>query len=67
MYILAFPYIDTSLFTKTENIRLLIVQVYVDDIIFESPNEKMYEDLSNLMQSELEIKIRNFICKKNQL
>ncbi|GAU48601.1 hypothetical protein TSUD_179830 [Trifolium subterraneum] len=47
--------IDTTLFTKNENHNLLIVQVYVDGIIFGATNEKMCEDFSNLMQSEFEM------------
>ncbi|GAU46301.1 hypothetical protein TSUD_283270, partial [Trifolium subterraneum] len=47
--------IDTTLFTKNEKHNLLIVQVYVDDIIFGATNEKMCEDFSNLMQSEFEM------------
>lgn len=33
--------INTTLFTKTKNDDLLIVQIYVDDIIFGSTNENM--------------------------
>ena len=46
--------IDTTLFRKTHNSDLLIVQVYVDDIIFCATKEKMCEEFSNLMQSEFE-------------
>ncbi|KAK2428124.1 putative mitochondrial protein [Trifolium repens] len=49
--------IDTTLFIKTNKQDLLIVQVYVDDIIFGATNEKMCEEFSNLMQSELEMSI----------
>ena len=42
-------------FRKIHNQDLLIVQVYVDNIIFGSTNEKMFEDFSNLMQSEFEM------------
>lgn len=38
-----------TLFRKTINSELLVVQVYVDDIIFGSTKEKMCEDFSNLM------------------
>ncbi|KAK2388390.1 putative mitochondrial protein [Trifolium repens] len=47
--------IDTTLFRKTHKHDLLIVQVYVDDIIFGATNEKMCEEFSNLMQSEFEM------------
>ncbi|CAJ2668748.1 unnamed protein product [Trifolium pratense] len=47
--------IDTTLFTKIDKLDLLIVQVYVDDIIFGSTNEKLCEDFSHLMQNEFEM------------
>jgi transposase InsO family protein len=47
--------IDTTLFRKLDKNDLLIVQVYVDDIIFGATNEKMCEEFSNLMQSEFEM------------
>ena len=40
---------------KTHNSDLLIVQVYVDDIIFGATKGKMCEEFSNLMQSEFEM------------
>ena len=48
-------HIDTTLFRKIQNQDLLIFQVYVDDIILGSTNEKICEDFSNLMQSEFEM------------
>jgi len=47
--------IDTTLFRKTLNSDLLIIQVYVDDIIFGATKEKMCEEFSNLMQKEFEM------------
>ena len=47
--------IDTTLFRKNDKSNFLIVQIYVDDIIFGSTNEKMCEDFSGLMQSEFEM------------
>jgi hypothetical protein len=47
--------IDTTLFTKTKNDDLLIVQIYVDDIIFGSTNENMCSEFSNIMQKEFEM------------
>ena len=46
---------DTTLFRKTYNSDLLIVQVYVDDIIFSATKVKMCQEFSNLMQSEFEM------------
>ena len=47
--------IDTTLFRKDDKTDFLIVQIYVDDIIFGSTNEKMCEEFSGLMQSEFEM------------
>ncbi|XP_045809814.1 uncharacterized protein LOC123904167 [Trifolium pratense] len=47
--------IDTTLFKKIDKHDLLIVQVYVDDIIFGATNEKLCEEFSELMQSEFEM------------
>jgi len=46
--------IDTSHFRKDDKTKILIVQIYVDDIIFGSTNEKTCDDFSSLMQSEFE-------------
>jgi len=47
--------IDTTLFRKDDKSNFLIVQIYVDDIIFGSTNEKMCEEFSSLMQCEFEM------------
>ena len=47
--------IDTTLLRKDNKTNFLIVQIYVDDIIFGSTNEKMCDDFSNLMQSDFEM------------
>ena len=47
--------VDTTLFTKSLNHDILIVQVYVDDIIFGSTNENLCKDFSKLMQGEFEM------------
>ena len=47
--------IDTTLFTKIKNDDLLIVQIYVDDIIFGSTNENMCSEFSKIMQKEFEM------------
>ena len=41
----------TLLFIKVKN-DLLLIQIYVDDIIFGSTNKKLYEKFSALMQSK---------------
>jgi hypothetical protein len=47
--------IDTTLFIKTENLDMLIVQIYVDDIIFGATNESLCKDFSERMQGEFEM------------
>jgi len=46
---------DTTLFTKKRDGSLLVVQIYVDDIIFGSPNAALAEEFSSLMSSEFEM------------
>jgi len=48
-------YIDNSLFLKTNGKDLLIVQVYVDDIIFGSTNSMMTQEFVKLMSGEFEM------------
>ncbi|XP_075083555.1 uncharacterized protein LOC142167290 [Nicotiana tabacum] len=47
--------IDNTLFLKKRGRNLLIVQVYVDDIIFGATNDSMYEEFARLMGSEFEM------------
>ena len=49
--------IDTTLFIKTKNEDMLIVQIYVDDIIFGATNESLCEEFGKNMQGEFEINI----------
>jgi len=62
--------IDTTLFTKTNQFDILIVQVCVDNIFFGSTNKKMCKDFLNLMQNEFEIsmmdELRYFFWIGNQ-
>ena len=46
---------DQTLFIKKENGELIVTQVYVDDIIFESTNDELAHDFSKLMQAEFEM------------
>jgi len=46
--------VDTTLFMKTLEKDILIVQVYVDDIIFRSTNASLCKEFSMLMQEEFE-------------
>ena len=49
--------VDTTLFIKKSNHNLLIVQIYVDDIIFGANNHCLCEEFSKLMQGEFEMSI----------
>ncbi|XP_070056495.1 uncharacterized protein [Nicotiana tomentosiformis] len=46
--------IDNTLFLKKRGKNLLIVQVYVDDIIFGATNDSLCEEFAKLMGSEFE-------------
>ncbi|KAL3520041.1 hypothetical protein ACH5RR_018190 [Cinchona calisaya] len=47
--------VDNTLFTKTNLNGLLIVQIYVDDIIFGATNESLCKEFSCLMQTKFEM------------
>ena len=47
--------VDTTLFRKDLDKDFIIVQIYVDDIIFGAINESLCKDFSDLMQSEFEM------------
>ena len=50
--------VDTTLFTRTNNCGdLLIVQIYVDGIIFCSSNTLLYDEFAFIMQKEFEMSI----------
>ena len=49
--------IDTTLSTKEKDNDLLIVQNYVDDIIFGSTNESLCEEFFNVMKGEFEMSL----------
>jgi hypothetical protein len=46
---------DCTLFTKTCNGDLFVCQIYVDDIIFYSTNQKSYEEFSRVMKQKFEL------------
>ena len=48
---------NRKLYTKTENDKLLIIVVYVDDIIFGSNEESMSQKISSVMQQEFEMSL----------
>ena len=47
--------VDKTLFIKKQKHDILIVQIYVDDIIFGSTNEDMCKNFSKLMSTEFEM------------
>jgi len=47
--------VDNTLFLKTKEKHLLIVQVYGDDIIFGATHENLCNEFSKMMKSEFEM------------
>jgi len=47
--------VDTTLFIRTLEKDILVVQIYVDDIIFGSTNASLCKEFSKLMQDEFEM------------
>ena len=47
--------VDKTLFLKSKGTNLLIVQIYVDDIIFGATNESLCQEFANLMSKEFEM------------
>ena len=47
--------IDTSLFIKSKDNDMLIVQIYVDDIIFGATNVSLYEEFAKFLHNEFEM------------
>ena len=47
--------VDTTLFTKHVNSDILIVQIYVDDIIFGSITEKLCKEFESCIKREFEM------------
>ncbi|KAK1434274.1 hypothetical protein QVD17_00010 [Tagetes erecta] len=54
--------IDMTLFKKEVNGELLIVQVYVDDIIFGSTNEGLCREFEKVMMDRFEMTIMGEMC-----
>ncbi|GJS09671.1 retrovirus-related pol polyprotein from transposon TNT 1-94 [Tanacetum coccineum] len=47
--------VDNTLFTKKRSLNLIIVQIYVDDIIFGSTCQDMCDDFAKIMHDEFEM------------
>ena len=46
---------DTTLFIKNTDTDMIIVQIYVDDIIFGATNPNLCKEFKYLMQGEFEM------------
>ncbi|GJX03403.1 retrovirus-related pol polyprotein from transposon TNT 1-94 [Tanacetum coccineum] len=49
--------VDNTIFTKNKDSNLIIVQIYVDDIIFGSTCQEMCDDFAKIMHDEFEMSI----------
>ncbi|GJS37500.1 retrovirus-related pol polyprotein from transposon TNT 1-94 [Tanacetum coccineum] len=47
--------VDNTLFTKKKETNLIIIQIYVDDIIFGSTYQEMCDDFTKIMHDEFEM------------
>nr|KAJ0204837.1 hypothetical protein LSAT_V11C500258600 [Lactuca sativa] len=47
--------IDNTLFIKNKGLNMVLVQIYVDDIIFGSPNEKLSKEFAEIMSQRFEM------------
>ena len=61
--------VDTILFTKHVDSDILTVQIYVNDIIFGSTNEKVCKEFESCMKNEFEMSMMgelNYFLDSNQ-
>nr|GEV98561.1 hypothetical protein [Tanacetum cinerariifolium] len=56
--------VDNTLFTKKKDFNLIIVQKYVDDIIFGSTCQEMCDDFAKIMHDEFEMSMMGEMLKK---
>ena len=49
--------VDTTLFIKVKGHDILVVQIYVDHIIFSATNESPCQEFSKVMQGEFEMNV----------
>ncbi|KAH1098092.1 hypothetical protein J1N35_015013 [Gossypium stocksii] len=52
--------VDTTLFIKTKEKDILVVQIYVDNIIFGTTNELLCQKISKIMQGEFKEMLEKF-------
>ncbi|KAI4340826.1 hypothetical protein MLD38_025627 [Melastoma candidum] len=53
--------VDTTLFLKEHETELLVVQIYVDDIIFGSTNNTLCNEFVELMKGEFEMSMMTYL------
>ncbi|GJY42457.1 retrovirus-related pol polyprotein from transposon TNT 1-94 [Tanacetum coccineum] len=53
--------VDPTLFTRKEGKDILLVQIYVDDIIFASTNTELYDIFANIMSSKFKMSMTDEI------
>ena len=47
--------VDTTLFMKRNHDDILVIQIYIDDIIFGFTNQTLYQDFTKIMHGEFEM------------
>ncbi|GJX79627.1 retrovirus-related pol polyprotein from transposon TNT 1-94 [Tanacetum coccineum] len=55
--------VDNTLFTKKKSSNLIIVQIYVDDIIFRSTCQDMCDEFAKIMHDEFEMSMMEMVKK----
>ncbi|GJU56778.1 retrovirus-related pol polyprotein from transposon TNT 1-94 [Tanacetum coccineum] len=55
--------VDNTLFTKKKSLNLIIVQIYVDDIIFDSTCQDMCDEFAKIMHDEFEMSMMEMLKK----
>ncbi|GJR26557.1 retrovirus-related pol polyprotein from transposon TNT 1-94 [Tanacetum coccineum] len=58
--------VDNTLFTKKKNSNLIIVQIYVDDIIFGSTCQELCDDFVKIMHDEFDGRTKFFLRFTNK-
>ena len=59
--------VDTTLFQKNYKSQFILVQVYVDNIIFGATNEMLCEDLSKLIWTEFKMSMMGELKFRSKL
>ncbi|GKC27950.1 retrovirus-related pol polyprotein from transposon TNT 1-94 [Tanacetum coccineum] len=54
--------VDNTLFTKKSKSHLIIVQIYVDDIIFGSTSQNLCDDFAKIMHDDFQMSMMGELC-----